>query len=298
MFSASHRRFEKAFAKAPIINFDDGSKFVFFSDCHRGDNSFADEFANNRNIYFHALKYYFQENFTYIELGDGDELWENHRFHTILEAHKNVYALLKDFHDNKRLYMLYGNHDMVHKDSRYVKRHYDTWYDPNLGEEVSFMPGLLIHEAIRLKHTQTGQEIFLVHGHQADTWNYTFWRFARLMVRVLWRPLQVVGISDPTSPARNNLESFKIEKRTKRWITFRKNLFTIVGHTHRPRFPEPGDLPLFNDGCCVHPRSITGIEFVNGEISLIKWYIDTTDEGYLQIVRTVLEGPQKIADYH
>ena len=27
-------------------------KFIFFSDCHRGDNSYADDFANNSNIYY------------------------------------------------------------------------------------------------------------------------------------------------------------------------------------------------------------------------------------------------------
>jgi hypothetical protein len=56
-------------------------------------------------------------------------------------------------------------------------------------------------------------------------------------------------------------------------------------------------LALFNDGSCVHPRSITGLEIENGRIALIKWYTDITDEGYLQIVRTVLEGPKKLIDY-
>jgi predicted phosphodiesterase len=70
-----------------------------------------------------------------------------------------------------------------------------------------------------------------------------------------------------------------------------------MGHTHRPRFPEPGDIPLFNDGSCVHPRSITGIEIENGLISLIKWQIATKEDGTLQIVRVLLEGPQKLVDY-
>ena len=72
---------------------------------------------------------------------------------------------------------------------------------------------------------------------------------------------------------------------------------TVVGHTHRPRFPEPGDIPLFNDGSCVHPRSITGIEIEKGSISLIKWQINTTDDGTLRVVRILLEGPQKLKDY-
>ena len=116
-------------------------------------------------------------------------------------------------------------------------------------------------------------------------------------MRILWKPLQIVGIADPTSPAKNYQELIRIEKRLKRWILANNLLLTIVGHTHRPRFPEPGQIPLFNDGSCVHPRSITGIELENGQLSLIKWQIATKDDGTLQIVRILLEGPQKIADY-
>ena len=75
------------------------------------------------------------------------------------------------------------------------------------------------------------------------------------------------------------------------------NIFTITGHTHRPRFPEPGDIAYFNDGSCVHPRSITGLEIENGEISLVKWNISTTEDGTLKVVRLLLEGPQKLIDY-
>jgi hypothetical protein len=30
-------------------------------------------FSRNENLYFTALNYYYKENFTYIEIGDGDE---------------------------------------------------------------------------------------------------------------------------------------------------------------------------------------------------------------------------------
>jgi hypothetical protein len=116
-------------------------------------------------------------------------------------------------------------------------------------------------------------------------------------VRVLWKPLQVWGIADPTSPAKNYTELIKIERRIKKWIVDNNFLLTIVGHTHRPRFPEPGDIPFFNDGSCVHPRSITGIEIENGQISLIKWQIETDEDGTLKVVRILLEGPQLLSNY-
>ncbi len=279
------------------ISFDDSSKFILFSDCHRGDNSISDDFAKNRNIYHHALKHYFKEGFSYIELGDGDELWENLSFTPILEAHKNVFLLLKKFHEEKRLFMIWGNHDMVYQDTNYVKKNLSTYFDPKTEKEIPLFSNITYNEAIILQHKKTQQQLFLTHGHQADWWNYTFWKWSRLMVRILWKPLNVMGIADPTSPAKNYKELIKVERRTKKWIAENNNILTIIGHTHRPRFPEPGEIPLFNDGSCVHPRSITGIEVENGTITLIKWHIETTEDGILKIVKTPLEGPEKLSDY-
>ncbi|MBU2995525.1 metallophosphoesterase family protein [Cellulophaga baltica] len=293
----SNQRLSRAYKNAKRVPFNDNSRFVLFSDCHRGDNSFADDFANNRNIYFHALKHYFKEGFEYFELGDGDELWENINFSSIFDAHKNVFKLLREFHIRGRLHMIWGNHDMVYKDDAYVKKQLNSYFEPIEGCEKELFQDISYNEAIVLKHEDTNQEIFLTHGHQADWWNYTFWRCGRFLVRVLWKPLQVWGIADPTSPAKNYTELIKIERRIKKWIVQNKLIITIVGHTHRPRFPEPGDIPFFNDGSCVHPRSITGIEIENGNISLIKWHIATTEDGILRVVRELLEGPQKLSNY-
>lgn len=294
---SSKTRLDNAYNNAKRIAFDDSTKFILFSDCHRGDNSFADDFANNRNIYFHALKHYYNEGFQYFELGDGDELWENLSFESILFAHKNVYMLMKQFHDEGRLHMIWGNHDMVYRNEDYVKKHLNSYFDPKTGKDEDLFCDINYHEGIVLQHSETGQELFLCHGHQADWWNYLFWKWSRFMVRILWKPLNVMGIADPTSPAKNYKELIKVERRTKKWITDNNNLITIAGHTHRPRFPEPGDIPFFNDGSCVHPRSITGLEIENGAISLIKWQIVTTEDGTLKIDRFLLEGPTALVDY-
>lgn len=294
---SSSKRLSRAYQQAKIISFNERDKFILFSDCHRGDNSFADDFANNRNIYFHALKHYFNEGFHYIEVGDGDELWENLTFKSVFEAHKNVYMLIKEFYINHRFHSIWGNHDMAYKNLNFVRKNLWSYFEPITGKNEDLFKDIQIHEGIILKHSETGQEIFLTHGHQADWWNYTFWKWSRFLVRVLWKPLNVMGIADPTSPAKNYKELIKIERRTKTWISNKNNLLTIVGHTHRPRFPEPGEIPYFNDGSCVHPRSITGIEIENGNISLIKWQIDTNDDGILQIVKVILEGPRKLRDY-
>ncbi len=70
----------------------------------------------------------------------------------------------------------------------------------------------------------------------------------------------------------------------------------IMGHTHRPKFSEKGELPYFNTGTCVHPRNITGIEISDDKIQLIEWKIGIEDDGGLQVQRKVIRGPRLIAD--
>nr|WP_299032496.1 metallophosphoesterase [uncultured Tenacibaculum sp.] len=294
MFS-SNNRLNRAFKKAKKLPLNEASKYVLFSDCHRGDNSFADDFARNRKIYHFALSQYLQKDFTYIELGDGDELWEN-KFVNIFNANKDVYLLLQKFHLKNKLHFIWGNHDMNYRKPKNVRKNLSYYYDTIDGKEKELLPNASFSEAIRLTQDD-GKSIFLLHGHQADWFNYTFWKLSRFLVKVLWRPLQIHGIKDPTSPAQNFKELIKVERRLENWVKANNNQMIVTGHTHRPRFPSCEELPHFNDGSCVHPRCITGLEIENNEITLIKWHLVTNNNGTMQITRTVLEGPEKIAEY-
>ena len=286
-----------SYKNAKRIPLKKDSKFIFFSDCHRGDNSYADDFANNSNIYCHALRNYLKNDFTYVELGDGIELWENMYFNDIFEAHKNTFMLLREFYLKNKLHMVWGNHDMTLKSEKKSAKLLDTYFDKITGTDKDLLKGLVFDEGIILEPEGFKKNILLIHGHQADFYNYVLWKWNRFLVRVLWKPLQIIGIKDPTSPARNYKELIKVERKIKKWILTNNNQMVISGHTHRPRFPEPNKLPYFNDGSCIHPRSITGIEIVDMQISLIKWYIISREDGTLQIVKTILEGPTAIDLY-
>ena len=113
-------RLQKSFEGALRLPLNPCSKYVLFSDCHRGSGTSNDNFLKNQNLYYAALQHYFIFGYTYIELGDGDELWENRSMKQIIEAHEDVFSLLSRFHRCGRLYMLYGNHDMVKKDRHYT----------------------------------------------------------------------------------------------------------------------------------------------------------------------------------
>lgn len=124
----AEKRLEQAHAKAEVIPFDETSRFIIMSDCHRGQGNAGDNFLPNQNLFFGALEYYYKKGFSYIELGDGDELWENRSLRTIIEEHSDAFWMMKRFYDDNRLYMRYGNHDMVKKKRGYTDRHCSSYY--------------------------------------------------------------------------------------------------------------------------------------------------------------------------
>lgn len=276
MKACYERRLEKSFRNAPVLSLGRCDKVVLFSDCHRGVGNTNDNFLKNQDLYFAALKYYYAAGFTYIELGDGEELWENRSFAAIREIHDNVYQLLSRFRDRGRLYMLCGNHDHVMKDCG----------------EFPHEQGIVL----KLCGAKRGkrQELYLVHGHQADALNSTFWRLSRFLVRYLWQPLEELGVLDPTSAAKNYRRRTKSEKRLAAWAG-KHNCYLAAGHTHRPTLGKEHP-DYFNPGSCVHPYGVTCLEITEGAISLVKWQTDTRPDRALFVNRTVLAGPLELCE--
>ncbi len=285
-----------AYENAYKVPFNEDTRIIFFSDVHRGDNSLSDEFAHNQNIYYHAMEYYFKNGFTYIEVGDGDELWEQTKFHIIRYAHSPVFMLLKKFHDDHRFIMLYGNHNMTFENPKNVKKNLYTFYDEYEDETKVLFQGIKVHEAVVLVNEKIPLEIFVVHGHQGDFINDQIWPVMRTLNRYFWRYFHTVGFQNPASPAKNAHKRHKIEINYSKFIAA-YNKVLIVGHTHRPKFPKPGDLPYFNTGCCIFPRNITGIEIVDNQISLIEWRTIPDSDGNLRIIRRVIRGPRPLSDF-
>ena len=292
----TNKRLTNAYINAKVEHFDDNSKYIFFSDSHRGDDSVSDEFTRNQNIFMHALNYYYKEGYTYVEAGDGDELWEYKNFRVIRLAHTDVFTVIKKFADEGRFIMLYGNHNIYLKSKRFVEKNYYEYYDEYNQKRVELFKNLKPIEALILKHKVTNQKILVLHGHQGDLINDQFWFFAMLLLRYFWRYLHIVGFDNPASPARNLYKRHKIEKVYDKWIEQNK-MMLICGHTHRQKFPKDEDLPYFNTGCCIRTRGITGIEIVNSKILMVDWRVASDDNGGLRILRTVVRGPEPIDKY-
>lgn len=118
-------RLDRAFAQASVLPLNKCSKYALVSDCHRGVGTSSDNFSKNQHLYFAAMEHYYRDGFTYIELGDGEELWENRCMHNITDIHSDVYEMFEKYKRRNRLYLIYGNHNIVmKKKSGLPGRHY------------------------------------------------------------------------------------------------------------------------------------------------------------------------------
>ncbi|TJX12944.1 serine/threonine protein phosphatase [Tissierella creatinini] len=292
----TEKRLDQAYRDGRVEYFDNDSKFIIFSDVHRGNGSHFDEFSKNQNIYKYALDYYYENGYTYIEAGDGDELWETPRFKDIRNAHFHVFESIKKFNDANRLIMIYGNHNVYLKDMNYVKNNYYCTYSEYREMSYDFLNGMEPVESLILKNKDTGQEILVVHGHQGDFANDQIWFPTMLSLKFFWRYLHSLGIMNPASPVKNNFKRHKIERNFCKWIEKNK-IMLVCGHTHRFKFPREGELPYFNTGCCIYPTIITGIEISEGCVQIVRWKTVVTDHGYHKVDRMVLRGPERIEKY-
>lgn len=280
-------RLNAAFAHAPTFPLCRSSRYVLFSDCHRGCGTNNDNFLKNQNLYFAALQHYYNRGFTYIELGDGDELWENRSFEAIKGIHNNTFWLLSRLYQEGRLIMLYGNHDIVKRKKTFVRRSCSS-YLCSTSQERELFPGIIFYSGAVLKNTDWGRDVYLTHGHQADFFNSVLWRTSRFLVRYIWKPLESTGFLDPTSAAKNNTKKKKVERTLTGWAE-KNDCILVTGHTHRPMLDE--SVSYCNSGSCVHPRCITCMEIEQLKISLVKWTLGTHPDRTLYVAREVLSGP-------
>lgn len=264
-----------SFSKALHISAAAHPKIVLMSDCHRGCGTWADSFLSNRPIYTAALKYYAQKDFTYIELGDGDELWGNRKFADIYRAHREVFQIFQLLAKEDRIFLLYGNHDREKEKGIHLKK-----------DMPFFIP---FYESLIVERLQ-GPDLYLIHGYQGDFLNDKHWKLTRSLVRYIWKPLELRGIKDPTSAAKNYTKVREIEEA---FISFscENHCILAAGHTHKPTMMHTDCGMYFNSGSCVHPGAITAIEIqeTTSKATLVKWSVCSKKDMSLYVCRERLK---------
>jgi UDP-2,3-diacylglucosamine pyrophosphatase LpxH len=284
-------------------------KYIIFSDQHKGGGDKADEFRKCKDTYVAALQHYLQNRFTFILLGDVEELWEQ-GFKKVEKTYQDVLQLEASF-PASRYYRIWGNHDDEWMNERNVRK-----------KLARYMPTGALYEAIRFELINALQSIgtvLILHGHQGTFASDKIRWFSRFKVRIYRYIQRLTGIGKET-PAKDACLRGKHDAEMYHWAENQKNLILIAGHTHRPvwssrthlqkleeelkelkagpdtpqqkelieekelevqererKYPpcEDTEKPLpcyFNTGCCkFDDGDITGIEIEDGAIRLIKW---------------------------
>lgn len=263
------KRLQDVIERAPVVQFDTRSRFVILSDCHRGIKDQGDVFVKNEALYLQALEYYLDEGFTYIEAGDGDELWRDYDFYDIQYAYPKVFKLLHAFNASSRLHILLGNHD--------------TPSDPvgNLKGDFG------LSEALLLVEKDAGYAVLILHGHQAELFSDRLKPISRLVVNTIWQRLKGIPLAQRLHQAVMQREHVRIQILMANWAS-RNHTVVISGHTHQLHFPGVLYPATFNGGTCSNAGHIFGLELVDSQITPIVWQEQNTTGGKPEIAKRTL----------
>lgn len=281
-------------------------KFIVFSDLHKGAKNGADDFRKAEANYLHALSYYLHEGYSYINLGDSEELWEN-TFYAIQKHNKVNFEAEKKFITLEKFYKVFGNHDV----------YWNKSLNPIAPISLKYVYGtdLPVYEGLILQYTNL-PAILLTHGHQGDGQSDGN-AFSAWFVSNIWAPLQSYLELNPNTPSSSDTLKTTHNKYMYDWAALQEKLLLITGHTHQPVFESlthlerlfrtlyyaratgdsvletqtneiikqrnhkketksESDLKLkpsyFNTGCCCFDDGdMTGIEVDATALRLIKW---------------------------
>ena len=214
---------DNALKEAKVVRLDfDKIRYVIMSDQHLGDGKKgSDDFQLNSKAYEKALTSYYNRGFTFISIGDYEELWECD-FPDIHYKYSAINDLEAKFAKKKKLYRIFGNHDIFWRN--------ETFFENHLKD---VLPGIKIHESLLLKGKDG--DIFLTHGHQGELFSDVLWPVGRFFVRKFWKPLQRLFFIRNTGAARNIKKRNMKEQMYYQWAK-NKGLLFIAGHTHRAMF--------------------------------------------------------------
>jgi UDP-2,3-diacylglucosamine pyrophosphatase LpxH len=308
-----------------VVPFDIAiGKFIIFSDQHKGAGDHADDFVGAKENYAAALDYYYQNGFTFINLGDSEELWEN-KPEPVLQCYEKITQQEVLFQKSGRYLKVFGNHDLLWFDKAAVKQ----FLAPLFSDQLQVYEGIILQTMINGQLLQ----VFLTHGHQGDAVSDSN-AFSKWFIGRIWVPVQRWLDFNVNTPAKDFHLRDQHNQIMYNWTKGRQNVILITGHTHKPVFESLDHLQrlakqlesarqqdnalqvssiekeiakkkaeygkdaqvpteairpaYYNTGCCCfNDGDITGIEIEDGELRLVRWH---TDKETKEIKRQICES--------
>jgi len=217
-----------------VMPFDPGKdRFIIFSDQHKGRRYGDDDFAGAETKFLKALEDYYQKGFTYINLGDSEELWENSIWQ-VKKKNTPVFEQEKKFLQKSKFIKIFGNHDLFWDNDPLAAWHLKDIY----GEKLRVYEGLILIPsggAVDSRLPTTNSRLFLTHGHQGDAQSDGNW-FSKFFIANIWAPLQAFLRINPNTPAYDAERKTLHNRIMYEWAASKEKILLVTGHTHQPVF--------------------------------------------------------------
>jgi UDP-2,3-diacylglucosamine pyrophosphatase LpxH len=300
--------------QAESVKISGRDRIIIFSDLHMGNGGPTDDFLKNSELFLYVLRhYYLRRRFHLILNGDVEEL-QKFSLKQVLTRWQPVYDVFHQFNRKKRLFKLLGNHDdglqfytpspgsfKLHEALRLEYKHNNLFVFH--GHQASLLYekfNTLVRFFLRVFANPLHIKNYSVAGdnRKKDRLEKRVYEFAR-------RKKTIALIGHTHRPLFESLSKFETYRRkieelcreyphqnkkerrgTRRIIDTLKNELEKMHVNKKNYLPSIYDAHLvvpcvFNSGCVIGKRGITGIELAGGKISLVHWFNREVSTRYL-----------------
>lgn len=288
------------------VTLTDNDKIIVFSDLHVGNGSSTDDFRRNSRLFLEAVRrYYADQDFTLVLNGDVEEL---HRFslRSITRRWQELYDLLLELKGKNRLIKIVGNHD--HELITLPPHGYPLEIEPAIRYRYSDQDLLIMHghqatsyfdrwntvtgyllrylaNPLRIKNRTVAHDSNKKFNTELRVYEFSSRRKIITFIGHTHRPLfeSHSKIDELKFKIENHLRSYELaddaaRTEIEREIEEYRLELTKLYERHDDKSLEStlyNELlvpSLFNSGCVIGKRGITGLEIVGGRINLVHWF--------------------------
>lgn len=310
-----HEALYSVYKKAPIREIGDSDRFVIFSDLHLGNGSSSDDFGRNGDLFSTVLEQrYLPEKYTLILNGDIEEL-QKFRFDDIYRKWSKLYFLFSAFKRGAGLVKIIGNHDAelaLERGDHFSGDLYESYCLRYGGRDILIFHGHQASKYFQRRNKLAGWLLrYLIRPLRVKNFSVSHdskkqYKTERRVYQFSTRNkiLSIIGHTHRPlfeSLSKADALKYKIEHYLRRYSRcsgperdtiaaevrrLKEELASV--YTSHPEYGLRSSLynreiivpSLFNSGCVIGKRGITGIEIAGGKIALVHWFDSSRSSKY------------------
>lgn len=304
------------FDTAESLELPKSHRIVVFSDLHLGNGGSNDDFRRNSQLFTAVLRdYYLLNGYTLILNGDVEEL-QRFTLKAVQRTWASLYELFDRFYEDGRLVKTVGNHDhelytIHHPGYRYRVRpsvryryhendifiihghqasnYFERWHTLNsfalryIANPLKITSKSVAHDSRKKYRTErrvyefsTGRKIITIIGHTHRPLFESHSKIDELKFKIE-NSLRAYSSAAERKQKRIRKDVLMYKDELSR--LYEKHEATGLGSSLYNELLVPS---VFNSGCIIGKRGMTGIEIVDGDISLVQWFDARTNKEHLK----------------